>query len=80
MIYLGDKPLGCVDKSPALNSGNDIEVKSIDPLTRVDYEVAFGITAINQMMIESQLAGNIRSTDQNNLNSIISRYKTFHKH
>jgi len=78
MISIGSKPLGCVDKFPALNSGNDVEVTEVSMTTRNDYEVAFGISIEGQLEIENFFAGLIRSPQD--LNSVISKYKTFHKH
>lgn len=77
MISVGDKPLGCVDKFPALNSGNDVEESVILPITRSDYEVAFGVSIEGQLDIEKHFAGQIRSPQD--LSAIITRYKTFHK-
>lgn len=77
MIDIGDKPLGCVDKFPALNSGNSVQFRPVEAITREDYEVAFGISIEGQIAIESYFAGLIRSPQD--LNAIISRYSDFHR-
>lgn len=77
LIDKGEKPLGCVDKSPALYSGNDVGSKPIHSQTRCDYEVAFGVPPDDQRRIESYFAGDLRSPQD--LKAIIERYKHFHK-
>lgn len=77
LISEGSRPLGCVDKYPALNSGNDVEYKDIHPITRTDYEVAFGIDHYHQQHLERLFAGAIRSTQD--LSDKLTRYKLFHK-
>lgn len=78
MISEGSRPLGCVDKFPALNSGNVVEYKPVDPQTRTDYEIAFGIDHFCQQRLELLFAGAIRSTQD--LSEKLTRYKLFHKH
>jgi hypothetical protein len=77
MISEGDRPLGCVDKYPALDSGNDIEIRDVHTVTRTDYEYAFNISVTEQLYIEQFFAGLIRSTPD--LLQIIDRYKHFHR-
>lgn len=77
LIHIGDRPLGCVDKFPALNSGNSVSFRDVNYITRVDYEVAFGVSIEGQMAMESYFAGLIGSTQD--LNQIIDRYKEFHR-
>lgn len=71
------KPLGSVDKVPALHSGNLSEVRHISDVTRVDYEVAFGITPSLQKEIEAALTGAVRSVPD--LNATLLKYKLFIK-
>lgn len=78
LISIGDRPLGCVDKFPALNSGNAVSFRDVHPVTRVDYEVAFGVSIEGQLSMESYFAGLLRSPPD--LQRIIDRYKDFHKH
>lgn len=78
LISEGDRPLGCVDKYPALNSGNDVETKPVPYTTRVDYEAAFGISVYQQLKLERLFAGEIRSTPD--LKQKLTKYKLFHKH
>lgn len=78
MIAEGERPLGCVDKFPALKSGNLVQYKPVHDTTRFDYEVAFGISVGEQLANEEYFAGLIRSPQD--LNAIINRYQNFIKH
>lgn len=69
------RPLGSVDKIPALSSGNDSSYCEPDMVTRVDYEVAFGITIQQQFELEALIAGSIRSAQD--LNNNLTKYKNF---
>lgn len=75
LISQSVKPLGSVDKAPALHSGNLSEVSQISDITRLDYEVAFGITPLLQKEVEDAFAGAIRSPTD--LNATLSKYKLF---
>jgi len=79
LVSLSNKPLGSVDKFPANNSGNQSKIQPIVKQTRVDYEYAFGIPELTQIMIEDQIAGLIRSTQDRTLNANLERYKNFSK-
>lgn len=71
------RPIGAVDKGPALSSGNDIQFKPVEDVTRVDYEYAFGITTEHQLAIEEYISGLIRSPTD--LQATLNFYRTFHK-
>lgn len=75
LVSLKAKPLGCVDKSPALASGNKTEAKPIEWITRVDFERAFSIPPATQIEIEHRLAGLIRSPTD--LQAKIKQYQQF---
>ena len=77
LISLSQKPLGSVDKNPALHSGNVSIEKTILEVTRIDYEVAFGITPSLQKEIELGFAGEIRFTQ--NLANNLTKYQNFIK-
>jgi len=67
------KPLASVDRIPASKSGNKCLIRPVDALTRIDFELAFGISVEQQIDTESQLAGTVMSaptfiTLQNYLN------------
>lgn len=78
MISQEAAPLGCVDKIPAISSGNLSEYRRVDPITRVDYEAAFGIAADTQIQLERAIAGLIRSPTD--LNAKLLKYREFIKH
>lgn len=71
------KPLGSVDKYPALNSGNNSEVRRINPITRDDFATAFGIGVAEQHQYEIAFAGKLRFTQD--LQRVLIKYKTFAK-
>jgi len=71
------RPLGSVDKGPALSSGNLIQHKMIQPYTRTDYERAFDISIQHQLEIESYCAGRIRSPTD--LSKQLSKFSKFHQ-
>jgi hypothetical protein len=78
LASLSNKPLGSVDKYPARHSGNESKVSPITMVTRNDYEYAFGIPVLTQIMLEQEFAGYLRSTqDQKRLNDNLQRYKNF---
>lgn len=72
------KPLGSVDKIPAQSSGNVCKWKAIDDVTRSDYAIAFGISVVQQLHIEKQLAGCISSPTE--LKSRLTKYEHFIYH
>lgn len=78
LISQSVKPLGSVDKVPALHSGNLSAVKRVEDITRVDYEVAFGITPSLQMEIERALTGAIRTPQV--LSDNLNKFKSFILH
>lgn len=78
MVSHDGRPLGCVDKVPALSSGNLSEYKTIHPVTRSDYELAFGIPATTQRALECAIAGILRSPTD--LNEKLSKYREFAHH
>lgn len=70
------RPLGSVDKSAAMKSGNMVELKDICFETRQDFAIAFGIDVYDQFLLEAELAAETRFTQ--NLQSIVKKYKLFH--
>lgn len=72
------KPLGCVDKVPALSSGNLSVYKKVQEVTRTDFEIAFGIPAMTQVALENAIAGLLRSPTD--LNDKLSKYREFAHH
>jgi hypothetical protein len=73
-----EKPLGTVDKIPAsLYSKSDLKIEKISDATREDFEVAFGITKLDQLAYETSLTGNsILNTHQ--YTKYLQRYHNFH--
>lgn len=78
LISQSPRPLGSVDKNPALHSGNLSEEKSILDQTRIDYEIAFGVTPSLQKEIEYGFAGALRSAQD--LATNLQKFKTFILH
>ncbi len=70
------RPLGSIDKMPAILSRNEVELKEIDMTTRIDFEEAFGVPVGQQLDMEFNMAGFL-SKDPNLL-KFIQRYKKFH--
>jgi hypothetical protein len=71
------RPIASVDRMPAAKSGNLIEPKDILDITRADFEIAFGITPLQQLRIESTLAGNLTNTPV--CSDYLKKYKNFTK-
>jgi hypothetical protein len=69
-------PLACVDRTSAAVSGNLIKVKPVDPVTRSDFEIAFGLDFNNQVRIENSLAD---APISKNLYSYIEKYTNFNQ-
>lgn len=55
------RPLGSVDRYPALLSGNSPVYGEIAPETRRDFEEAFGFSILEQLEIEKQIAGHLKT-------------------
>lgn len=71
------KPLGSVDKMPARLSGNVvIDLNDIATSTRAQFELAFGISIHQQLVLESELAG--QTTNSPQLFETLEKYKSFH--
>lgn len=71
------RPLGAVDKFPArLASSDAISIYPVEEVTREDFSIAFGYTPNQQISMENELAGLLRSPQD--LNKFIERYKNFH--
>lgn len=75
LVSQSEKPLGSVDKAPALHSGNLSCFANVHDVTRIDYEVAFGITPSLQKELELGFAGAIRSPTD--LKLTLDKYKLF---
>lgn len=73
------KPLGSVDKSSAITSGN-VKYQNIviDNETREDFSVAFGISIEQQLQMESDISRS--SISSKNLEDYLNHYQTFHLH
>lgn len=75
LLIMQGRPLGSVDKFPALYSGNLSEVKPIHWQTRIDFEYTFGITPGLQHEIETAIAGQLGSPTDLNLK--LAKYRNF---
>jgi len=70
------RPLGSIDKYPAVLSGNEVGTSPITRECREDFYEAFGITEDYQAWFELQLAGKI--TNPQFVKETITKYKRFH--
>lgn len=75
-----NRPLGSIDKYPARKSGNLSKPTDILMNTRMDFELAFGISIETQLWFEKEMAGKLRilPRDPKNLQQLIFKYSKFH--
>jgi len=72
------RPIGSVDKYPArLSRTDEISPSEVDPTTREDFSIAFGVTPQQQVDFERKLAGQLKIDPQSVL-KFIQTYKNFH--
>jgi uncharacterized protein YacL (UPF0231 family) len=73
------RPIGSVDKYPArLSRTVVISPSEVDPTTREDFSIAFGVTPQEQIDFERKLAGQL-IFDTQSISKFIQSYKLFHQ-